>query len=462
MFEEALNMRNKIIAFVVALAAVSTVGIVQLVAHADTIDRSRDCDKYAVVYCGTMSAGEVREKYNQKDHATVFSAFGIAKSDVAGDIRKGVVYQDGRVVVGGKTVATNAVMAARHLGGTSISGSDTAKKVSVGRMSSAQEALVKFNSDGEFEWAIMTPCGNPVNATPKKVKKPVYKCESLTAKAVSRNKYSFTTDASASGGATIVNYTYDFGDGSTATSGKSTTHTYAEPGTYEVSVTVNVRVDGKVVAASGDCTTSVTVEEEKTPAITIEKTVNGTKHATVAVDKTFTYEVTVTNTGDVDLKDAKVTDKAPSQVTLVSADRGDVNGNTWTYTIDELAVGESETFEITAKYATYAGGTHKNTVCVDTPTIPGGPDACDDATTEVPEEVAENIEVCDTNTNEIITIQKDEFDASHMTKHLSECDEEEAPEELPETGAVETVGAVFGAGSLIAAGAGYIASRRSM
>lgn len=479
-----MSFKNKIIAFTLALAAVSVLGITQLSARADSVDRTRDCDKYAIVYCGTMSEGELRDKYNQKDHAAVFKAFGISKSDISGDIRKGVVYRDGTVKVGGKTVATGATMAARHLGGSSISGSSTAKKTSVSKMASAQEALVKFNKKGEFEWAVMTPCGNPVTAKPKKVEqppKPVYKCEALDAKKISRSTYEFTTTASAKDGAKIVNYTYNFGDGSTKNGGKTTRHTYAKPGTYKVSVKVNVRIDSKTVTAPGTCETSVTVEKENCPikgkehlpkdspeckedkpSIKITKTVNDEEHAQVAVNEEFTYEIVVENTGDVDLENAVVTDKAPKEVTLVSASEGKITGNTWTFTIPELKVGESKTFEITAKYGMYVAGKHVNNVCVDTPTIPGGPDDCDDASTDVPPKEVEKITVCDTNTNEIIEIEKDEFDESHMTTYVTKCEEEEEPEELPKTGINESIMATVGASSLIGAGAAYVASRRSL
>ena len=75
----------------------------------------------------------------------------------------------------------------------------------------------------------------------------------------------------------------------------------------------------------------------------------------------------------LDLDDVN-TDNAPSQVKLLSADQGKINGNTWTYTIPTLAAGESKSFAIKAKYTAYVAGTHVNKVCVDTPTIPGSLD----------------------------------------------------------------------------------------
>lgn len=453
-------MRNKVVIVAGVVLAAAAFLTAHLTAQAATIDRSRDCDKYAIVYCGTMSESEVREKYGQKDHDTVFRAFGISKSDVSGDIRKGVVYRDGRVVVGGKTVATNAVMAARHLGGSAISGSSTAKKVSVSKMGSAQEALVKFDADGEFEWAIMTPCGNPVKATPKKVKKPVYACESLSADKVARNKFEFTTDATADNGATITGYTYNFGDGTTARAGKTTTHTYTKPGTYRVSVKVSVKVGGKTVTAPGSCVTSVTVDAPDEPGVEITKYVDGVKFKKVAVNHEFDYRITVKNTGNVVLKDAVVTDPAPAGVTFLSADRGTIADNAWTYTIDELAVGDSETFTITAKLPKYQSGNIINEACVETPTVPGGnPDDCDEATVTTN---PNKIKVCELETKKLIWINETEFDEALHSKDYDDCKEEKPPVELPHTGPLDTFLNVVGIGSLAGAGIAYYASRRSL
>lgn len=525
-------MRRKLLLFGAALMFVASIGLVQFSARAASVDRSRDYDKYAIVYGGTMSIKEVRSKYSDKDHDKVFKAFGIGKSDLSGDIRKGVVYQDGRVVVDGKTVATDAVMAARHLGGSSIKGSSTAKRVSVSKMSSAQEALVKFNSKGEFEWAIMTPCGNPVTATP--VKKPapkpkpkpkpkaVYACDKLTATRVSgqRDTYAFRTHYTAKNGASPYNFAYDFGDGTTKDSSSATiSHKYTQPGTYTATVTFQVKVKDDIKTASGDCKVKVTIAPEPCPVpgkedlpkdspdcyedkpgVEIDKTVDS---AVVDVDQTFTYGITVRNTGNVPLEDVTVSDPAPSGVTFISADAGQIQNGKWTHTIAELGVGESRSFAITAKVSAKQAGTIKNTACVDTPTVPGSPDDCDDATVEL------LIEVCDTGANpkRIIKIKQSELDASRHTTDLTKCNEAnvpvcdpdsgniitvppsqqdeyepkdseackdepepepepetpaETPTEMPTTGIADVLSGVFGIGSLTMTGYYYISTRRNM
>lgn len=161
------------------------------------------------------------------------------------------------------------------------------------------------------------------------------------------------------------------------------------------------------------------------PGITITKTVNGVEHVTVPVGQTFTYEIVVTNTGNVALKNAVVTDTAPREVTLVSASAGTINGQVWTYTIPSLAVKASATFKITAKYVAYASGAHINNVCVDTPTVPGAPDACDTASTGTGETPV-------------------------------------TPPELPHTGVADVLGGGIGVAGLVAATGYYVASRRSL
>lgn len=198
------------------------------------------------------------------------------------------------------------------------------------------------------------------------------------------------------------------------------------------------------------------------PGITISKTVNGGEHATVSVGQTFTYRIVVTNTGNVALKNAVVTDVAPKEVTPLSASAGTISGQKWSYTIANLAVKASQTFTITAKYAVYASGTHTNTACVDTPTITAtNPDACDSATTST----GEQITVCDTNTKKIITIDRSELDESHITTDQSKCETVTppvTPPELPHTGASDVIGSMLGFGSIVGASGYYIASRRSL
>ncbi len=572
--------------------------------NAAYVDNSRDCNKYSVIRCGTMSPSELRAEYQtknvsrsngstkkQSDIPAVFSALGISANDLNGSFHKGIVYKSGVVKVNGKTVAKNAVTGARHLGGTSIRGSKTAKIVSVSKMGSAQAALVKLNKYGQFMFAVMTPCGNPVKATnvvPKPKPKPVYSCNVITKSQITRNKFSFNVKTSVSGGAKnksytyhfgdgtsktvsngsvshtytapgkytvqviptfvvngklvkktsaackvtievkpapvavckdlsvqIVNrntrkfvakaeakngakinsYVYTFGDGKTVTNGTSVSHTYAKPGHYTAKVTVKTSVGDR---SGKQCQAPVDIAKPKTPSVKIEKAVNTVEHTQVKVGENYTYELVVSNNGEVDLTNVKVTDPAPANVQFVSASAGSVDGNVFNHTIPSLKIGESQKFIINAKVTEYFEGNKVNTACVDAPQVPGSKDDCDDATVDT----VEDITVCDLTNNQVITIDRSEYDKDKHTKDLSKCkdikvcdlttkkivtvkksetegndryttdydkckpEEPKKPEtpvtELPKTGIADTFVSVIGLGSLVTATYYYVASRRAL
>ncbi len=489
---------------------------------------ARDCNTNSIIYCGAITPSELKQKYAANktgDLPAIYSHYGVSAAMINGMTQKqGYVTRSGNVVYNGKTVATGAHSLGRHAnGGTpvTINGHTYYAHSSGQNWAAGVDAIavhIWFDANGQFVTAVYYSCGNPLWATPVPVPpKPVYKCNSLTAstnKITAGQSVKFTTSATAQNGASVSSYSYNFGDGTIVrNAGATASHTYSKPGTYTITATVYVSVNGQVVAAGGSCEATVVVSPEMCtvpgkeqypkdsplcvedkPSISISKTVNDLEHVKVAVNETFEYEIVVKNTGNVVLKNAVVTDKAPSEVTLISGNVGTVKNNTWTYTIPELKVGESKSFTLKAKYAKYMNGIHKNTVCVDTPTVPGTPDDCDDATTET----HENITVCDLTDNTIKTIDRSEYDESHMTTDqtkcgnmhvcviadkvekdiakkdfdsntmttdLSKCVETPAPTptpvvELPHTGVTEGFGSIVGLGSLVGVGYAYITSRR--
>lgn len=302
---------------------------------------------------------------------------------------------------------------------------------------------------------------------------PKYSCDLLTVEKITRTSYKFSVNYTATNGATYkgtVFKIYDK-DGNEIHSSSDTTFDGFETGTYTVKAFVTVSVNGSDKTVTSEaCSKKITIKEEQKPAIKIEKLVDGVEHKSVGLNQEFTYQIKVTNTGNVDLKDAVVTDKAPTGVTFISASAGEIKDNVWTTTIADFKVGESKSYTIKAKVPTYQAGKIKNTVCVDTPTIPGKPDDCDDATVEVPP-TPEQEKVCELETKKIITINKDDFNSSKHSRNLSDCDETpvtppttpttpETPTELPKTGAADGVLDALGLGALVTVGLAYIGSRR--
>jgi hypothetical protein len=122
-----------------------------------------------------------------------------------------------------------------------------------------------LNNVGQMT-ATSLPAGSS-NATVTKncLPKPVYACTKLTPVKVSRTDVDYTATATASNGATIVSYTFNFGDGTnkvvtTAANSTTTPHAYTAPGTYNANVSVQVNVNGAVQTVTAPaCNASFTV-----------------------------------------------------------------------------------------------------------------------------------------------------------------------------------------------------------
>lgn len=217
---------------------------------------------------------------------------------------------------------------------------------------------------------------------------PVYSCDDLTLTPnYSTRTVSAVVKYTAKDGATYKNTTLVWGDSKQdVITGTTGTHTYAADGTYTVKANVLFTVNGvdKTPAVNPACSKTVTFSTTtKTPSVKIEKWVEGKKAIEVEVGKNYTYTVKVTNDGEVDLTNVLVSDEPEAGITLVSASLGTINGNTWSYVIPSLKVGESKSFSLTAKVTQYVEGTLTNTACVNAPEVnpsePNKKDGCDDA-----------------------------------------------------------------------------------
>ena len=259
------------------------------------VDNTPDCDNVAIIRCGVFNKKAMREKAAQGDVPRVFNAFGIKQKDLDGKFVDGIVWRDGRVTVEGKTVATGAMTAGRNFGGTPIPNTNNAGKYPTSKfVTEGQTAFVKM-VDGKFSFAIIKACGNPVSATPKPKPeppkpKPEFECVRLSIKSISRTKHVFTAKATASKGAVVEKYEFNFGDGwGVTTTEPSYTYEYKTPGNYNATVTAHIKVNDKVKKVTGpNCAKVLGVSDEKIQVcdltskqpITIDKTAfDATKHS---------------------------------------------------------------------------------------------------------------------------------------------------------------------------------------
>ena len=500
-----------------------------------------DTSPNAVIYGGVSDISSLRNKFNNNTTAGTQNIFtymvnksnswngtSMSASDMVNNAnyKSGYVTKTGTVVVDGEVVADGALSSGRQSIGSStqVTYNGTTfytRAPSVSFVSSQISAIVFFDSQGRFIAAVLNDCGNIVIGKNKIVPPtPVYACDKLAVETISRTERKYTTSYTANGGATIKDFVYTYGDGASATvTTASVNHTYAQPGTYTVSVTPRFTVNGQTVSAPANaaCTATVTIEKPPVvthPAVEINKTVDNLENKQVEVGKPFEYELVVKNTGDVDLTNVVVSDAAPAGVTFLSTDKGTITSNKLSYTIASLKVGASETIKLQAKVGAYQAGTIVNTACVNAKEVTdgaNGQDDCDDAKITVVEpkvEVCEissatiisvpqsqandpkyapkdsdkckMIKVCEISSGTIVTVTKDKAsDASkyadensdkckkcpvpgkeNLTLDNPDCKTVPPTTVLPTTGITEVISSVVGLGALTAASYYYLVSRR--
>jgi uncharacterized repeat protein (TIGR01451 family) len=104
------------------------------------------------------------------------------------------------------------------------------------------------------------PCDKPST--------PIYSCDALNIVVGDNRKVTATVTTTAKNGAVYKTTAFNFGDGKTTETDKTTVeHTYAADGTYVIKATPSFMVDGKLVTATSDaCVKSVTFGPKTPPS----------------------------------------------------------------------------------------------------------------------------------------------------------------------------------------------------
>lgn len=194
LFTKVKNMSAKAVMLSVLAIAVLGVGALKAVdAQNISIGGPSDCDKNAVIYCGAHTTKDLIHKYNNSGSVRdIYEYFGIGPNEVRSmdsngtKVVAGSVTRSGEVIDNhGKVVATGAVTAGRQYiaGSNKVSNRGTTfytRPPSVSFQSNSLEAFIVLKDNGEFKFAILAACGNPVTGTPtppKPEKKPAYEVE---------------------------------------------------------------------------------------------------------------------------------------------------------------------------------------------------------------------------------------------------------------------------------------------
>jgi hypothetical protein len=250
----------------------------------------RDCSPNSVINknapnCGALTKTELVSdiKANREgDLKTIFSHFGLSSSkysDFKSNAKYGKFYRDGRLVVDGQTVATNAYSMGRH----NFGGSKAYTKISSGTYyygtpsqrwasgTNSMDVMVWFNKDGTVKMAVISACGNPVPQFSKKT--PKAQCDDLNKHAVKgkKNTYRFSTDASKNSLAKFVKFKYYYNNGSgdklfdttTKASTKTKEITFTKAATVKVKIEVSLPGGNKKTVTSKECETKIGVVKEE-------------------------------------------------------------------------------------------------------------------------------------------------------------------------------------------------------
>lgn len=450
-------MKGKLFGFVLALLSVATIGVVQLSTHAATPGQVGSAPRCTVTPVGPragafeVNGSKATVHFNAKG-ATNCKVQLIANSNYAPSM-SGLPYDQQT------RFDTNIKIFGRG---------QHAMTVSLPTKSTKAKGCF-YQTDLSYGATVHPPVlaygHGKLNC-----QKPTATCEALQIIKISRTKFTLVGRASTKGNASVKAYVFTVSkNGSTVLTRTVTTSALAakttvvetKAGTYHARVTVKTSLGDRSGAA---CAKTFTVKPPVVtphPGVSITKLVNHKKQATVAKNETFTYQIAVRNTGNVDLKNVHVTDTPEDGVTLISAAKGTITNNTWGYTIPSLSVGETMYFNLQAKVPSMTGVVLDNKACVNATEVPGNPDDCDHAKVNVPKP-EEELRVCELDTKTIVTIKQSDFNESRYSTDLSKCEETPTVTELPQTGATGTVLQAVGAMALVGASAYYLASRRSV
>ena len=403
--------------------------------------RAAVCDKWInVIECGTRSHQELKSTYySRSDFRSLMNWNNTNDAMIEGkNMKNGVVYKDGRVVVDGRVVATGARTVQRNTRypassyGTEVVGGTKYYKFDVQNsfVYNQFDIFAWFDDNGKFIAGVIKDCGNPIwgNPTPPPAK-PSLTCDALQKTEVSRDTFKFSTKATAKDGASVTSYTYDFGDGTTQTTTSSEIqHTYAKPGNYKVTVTVNGKEGSDVQKTSQGCQTQITVKPE--PEMQVCR----------LSDKKYPVTIKASEF------DEKKYSKNPNDCKEVPEE------------LDVCVIESKQIKKIKKEEFDESKHTTDLSRCKETP---------------------EEIEICVIESKQIKRIKKEELNKEIHTTDLSKCKEKPVtppetpstppktpetptPNQLPRTGTTNIVMSALGLGGLTTAIIAYVASRRQM
>lgn len=166
-------------AFLLTAFGAATIGIHRYSSESNAQAMVQDCDDNAIVRCGVADYGALTAAYdaNQNgDVRAIYDHYWIKRTPAPGDqVLSGWAKSDGTVVANGRVVAKNASSIGRqaimHSHPISIAGRTYYETSHVNGQAFKNpngqlETIVVLDAQGNFKYAIIKACGNPIYATP--------------------------------------------------------------------------------------------------------------------------------------------------------------------------------------------------------------------------------------------------------------------------------------------------------
>jgi LPXTG-motif cell wall-anchored protein len=242
-----------------------------LAAQADT-SQPRDANSNSIMWAGAYSKTEFLGKVASGDgHNTAANlqqiyykeGRGITEANFkSGTTVDGTVYKDGRVVVGGKTVATNAKSTGRDfIAGSTKSGSVWIRPTNVAFAVDSIQAWVNLDG-GKFHYFVLKSCGNTGEATPTPSPTPTPSQPDVDHRP---SVYRFTVTPQTQN-VTVTGYRFTFSDHTPqATTAANTPYVDKEVKSGTLKVSAQALTNKGETAISEVCSASVTANTTPSP-----------------------------------------------------------------------------------------------------------------------------------------------------------------------------------------------------
>lgn len=317
-------------------ALICSLGIVMSLALSVVNAQTGDCDDNAVIRCGAFSISALQNSMTG-DVPAIFAHYGINQNDF-NSLATGTVRRDGTVWLNGRMVANQAVSVGRQdmPGSTHVPSLGIYERPpSVSFASNDLTAFVKMNN-GQFVYAIIQSCGNPVKATP-------------------------VAPPATPPPATPV----------------------AQTPTGNPSIMISKSVSKSTVQLHEQFTYTVTIRNTGTRALT-NAVVTDTPPAGIQfVPGTVNTSATANTVSSIGSTSTGATGTTNSTATTTGTTTG-LTQSRFATTIASLPVGAVRTFTFNARAIQQTQEQLINTVCVNVPEIAGDRDACASAAVQLP------------------------------------------------------------------------------